>query len=213
MLGSRFARATLVVAALLVTTACSTAPPPAPDPAPPGEPSGSAPAPDPAPSAAAVDERSASERALDCLPGRWQVDPASPAWDVPAGDADEVSGTFSVVFDGAGGFGLEYHQWRIFTEIRDGTGSSVEVIWDGTLIGEYTVGQDGLVATSPIDSDVTTTSTMTTAGIVETDVTDVERQPVPVQYRCDGDRLTGIVAGEGVEAGDTWVVYDFAEQL
>lgn len=147
------------------------------------------------------------DQALACLPGVWEVDKSSFLWENTAGDADEVSGTFYIMFDPAGGFGVEYQSWRIYTDVVKEANASSEAVWDGMVTGEYTVGDDGMVETTVIDSSATVTTVLSFGTSVETQVIDVDI-PIPTVYQCDGDQITGFAKTNGDEV----VRYNISER-
>lgn len=190
--GKKFATA-LTLTMLLMMTGCA-GPSPAPDdpPAPDGQPPVDEESPANEEQEASVDTAALSpfDQTVACLVGTWEVDPASEFWEIPAGDADEVSGTFFIMFDEAGGFGVEYQSWRIYVDIVEEIDQSVEAVWDGMVVGEYSVGDDGLVDATMTHSDATITTVMTYPERVDTDVIEL-MDPIPMFYRCDGDQLFG----------------------
>lgn len=165
----------------------------------------------PVPASEETGSASPFDQALSCLPGKWEVDTSSEFWDLAAGDADEVSGTFFIMFDPAGGYVIEYDSWRIFTHVVEDIGYSTEVVWDGAVTGEYTVGDDGRVDTTIIDSDATVTSVIKTPVGDENGV-DPVGDPIPMFYHCDGDQILGFVKGEA-EAASPHIIYNLAERL
>lgn len=181
----------LALATLLVAAGCA-GPPLPPPPGGPGSPDDrqetSA---DPGPS-------TPFDQALACLPGIWEVDKSSPWLDLMTSDADEVSGTFFIMFDPAGGFGLEYQNLRIFTYIDKESGISTEGVWEGMVTGEYTVGDDGTVETTVIHSSATLTTVMSTPVGDDRNVIEIDIQ-IPTVYKCDGDQIIGFAKTNGDE--------------
>lgn len=182
----------LALATLLAASGCATPPTPPGPVVPPGSPDDrQETSVDPGPS-------TPFDQAYACLPGVWEVDKSSVSWQIAAGDADEVSGTFFIMFDPAGGFGLEYQSWRVLTYIDKETGISTEGVWDGMVTGEYTVGEDGTVETSVIHSSATLTTVMSTPVGDDRDVIDIDI-PIPTVYKCDGDQIIGFAKTNGDE--------------
>lgn len=190
----------LAVSTLLALVGCSSQPGPPP-------PGGATLPADEQETSAGPGSSSLFDQALDCLPGTWEVDKSSEFWETAAGDADEVSGTFFIMFDPAGGFGMEYERWHIFTDIIDDIDYSVDVVWDGMVVGEYTVGDDGMADTTVIDSSATITTVMSTPQGDETDVVEVDF-PVPTVYQCDGDQITGFAKVDGSPV----IIYNLVER-
>jgi hypothetical protein len=187
----------------LVITSCASEPP-----GPSGQP---LPEEEPAPTSEDSGSASPFDQTLACLPGKWEVDRSSEFWDIAAGSADEVSGTFYIMFDPAGGYVVEYDSWRIFTHVNEDIGYSTEVVWDGSVTGEYTVGDDGRVETTVIDSGATVTSVTETSMGVDKGATPVG-DPIPMFYQCDGDQILGFVKGEA-ESGSPHIIYNLSERL
>lgn len=185
--GKKFATA-LALTVLLMTTGCAGPSPIPGDPSAPDD--GQPPADEEQETSADAAVLSPVDEALDCLVGTWEVDPASEFWEIPAGDADEVSGTFFIMFDEAGGFGVEYQNWRIHVDVVEDFAISEEVVWDGMVVGEYAIGEDGLVDATVTQSEANITTVMTYPERVDTDVMEL-MDPIPMFYRCDGDQLFG----------------------
>lgn len=196
-------KAIVTISALLLAMAGCASEPPGPS---------GLPVPDeePVPTSEDSDPVSPFDQALACLPGKWEVDKTSEFWEGAAGGADEVSGTIFIMFDPAGGYVVEYESWRIFTHINEDLDYSTEVVWDGAVTGEYTVGDDGRVETTVIDSGATITSLMATPMGDDEEVTPVE-DPVPMFYQCDGDQILGFPKGEA-DAGNPFIVYNLSER-
>lgn len=148
----------------------------------------------------------------DCFPGDWQVDQSSDAWQVPAGDADEVTGTFSVSFAADESFRMDYERWYLYEVYLAAPGgdSYVETTWDGTFTGEYVVDEEGAGTLEIADSSVTLDQVQVMFGeVVEEDsgMTPIDDEPIPLIYTCDGDRLVGFPVIEP-DRPEPWVVYD-----
>ena len=148
-----------------------------------------------------------------CFAGDWQVDQTSDAWQVPAGDADEVTGTFSVSFSADGSFQMNFDEWFMHEVYHSGasTGESyVDTTWDGTLSGQYVVDEAGAATLEVAESSLTLDQTQVMFGeVVEEDsgIMPIDDEPIPLIYTCDGDRLIGFPVIEPDRA-EPWVAYD-----
>lgn len=142
-----------------------------------------------------------------CLGGDWEIDRSSEFWDIPAGEADEVTGTVYVVFSADGEFRMIFEQWYIYVDNGAEIGNYVETTWNGTLSGEYVVDEGGFAVVEVTDSSAKIDTVIAFGKNIEEETTRVEDQPVPLVFTCDSDRLLGFPVADQ-DRSEPFAVYD-----
>ncbi|MGF3056900.1 hypothetical protein [Microbacterium sp. YY-01] len=149
----------------------------------------------------------AVQQARECLIGEWNIDRSSDLWDVPAGDADKVSGNIVAAFSGEHDFELRFDRWYIYYDNGAEVDSFIEATWDGVISGEYAIDTGGIATVNVVDSTATIETLTSFVGGVEEDTQRAEDAPLPVIFTCEGDQLVGFL-GSDSDRAEPYAIFD-----